>query len=337
MAKFTMQDLADQVGVSRITVWKALTGRPGVSDAKRRLVHQKAAELGYHIQQDQQSDESKNYTFALAVSRPESSHFWMSIIHYVAKELSKHNINLMYTYIPSSYHDGYHLPSILSSDQVDGCIVLNIYDEKLLNMLAENHLPTIFLDTVPSLKPDKLKSDLVLIDGRSQLSEITKRLLENGNKKLGFIGDVNYAQTNMERYAGFLDAHEQMKMKVNSSLCLTGHLSLQSHYEEISAFLNSLPELPDAFVCASDFIANFISCYIHETQRPIPPHFILTGFDNSSEYSFVADTITTVHVDTASIGRQLARKMIFRADYPDSPTEVSYISTKILWRGPLLK
>ncbi|MBQ4076042.1 MAG: LacI family DNA-binding transcriptional regulator [Clostridia bacterium] len=335
MSKMTMQDLADAVGVSRITVWKALTGRPGVSEAKRRLVQQKAAELGYHASPESFSEQEKSYTFALAVSRPESSNFWMSIIHYIAKELSKYNINLLYTYIPSAYHEGYHLPSTLFSEHVDGCIVLNIYDETLLRMLAETPIPTVFLDTVPQLMPDKLKGDLVLIDGRSQLMEITKRLLELGYRKLGFIGDVDYAQTNAERYHGFLDAHKQIGIKASSSLSLTGSLSLQSHYEEISAFLDSLPVLPDGFVCASDFIANFISRYLHETNRPVPERFILTGFDNNSEYSFVANSITTVQVDTASLGRQLARKMIFRADYPDAPTEVSYIRTDILWRGEL--
>ena len=36
MSKVTMQDLADALQVSRITVWKALTNRPGVSDKLRR-------------------------------------------------------------------------------------------------------------------------------------------------------------------------------------------------------------------------------------------------------------------------------------------------------------
>ena len=47
MAKATMQDIADALNTSRITVWKALNNRPGVSAALRAEIQRKAQELGY--------------------------------------------------------------------------------------------------------------------------------------------------------------------------------------------------------------------------------------------------------------------------------------------------
>ena len=47
MSKPTMQGIADALSVSRITVWKALSNRPGVSDSMRAQIHQKATEMGY--------------------------------------------------------------------------------------------------------------------------------------------------------------------------------------------------------------------------------------------------------------------------------------------------
>ena len=38
MLKSTMQDLADAVGVSRITVWKALNDREGVSPRTKKRI-----------------------------------------------------------------------------------------------------------------------------------------------------------------------------------------------------------------------------------------------------------------------------------------------------------
>ena len=49
MSKPTMQDIADALSVSRITVWKALSNRPGVSDSMRAQIHQKATEMGYRL------------------------------------------------------------------------------------------------------------------------------------------------------------------------------------------------------------------------------------------------------------------------------------------------
>ena len=42
MSKVTMQDIADAVSLSRITVWKALSNRPGVSEELRRQIQHTA-------------------------------------------------------------------------------------------------------------------------------------------------------------------------------------------------------------------------------------------------------------------------------------------------------
>ena len=47
MSKVTMQDIADELGISRVTVWKVFNNHSGVSEAIRESVLQKAKELGY--------------------------------------------------------------------------------------------------------------------------------------------------------------------------------------------------------------------------------------------------------------------------------------------------
>lgn len=333
MSKVTMQDLAEAVGVSRITVWKALSNRAGVSDELRARIHQAAEEMGYGSAAN--AARAMERTVSVVVSRPESSAFWMQIIHPIAKELARHRINLMYTYMPSVYTDGYILPGSLSAENIAGFIVLNIYDEKLLRLLAAQPMPKVFLDTVPAVKPDELGGDLIIIDGRSRECEITRRILESGRHRLGFIGDVNYAQSNLERYEGFADAHRALGIDPDPTLCMTGPISLRRHYEEISAFLDSLDSLPDGFVCPSDFIAHFVNRYFAETGRAMPDGFVLTGFDNNTEYADVAESITTVEVDTSMLGKRLAWKLMFRVEHPAAPTEVCHVATNVLYRGPL--
>lgn len=334
MAKATMQQLADAVGVSRITVWKALNDRSGVSSEMRSRILQKAAEMGVGVLHSDHAA-APTRTFSVVVARPESSLFWMQIIHHIAKELAHRHINMMYTYVPTTLPEDYALPDSLDPSRVDGFIVLNVYDERLLRMLAAHPLPKVFLDTAPTVSAEQLSGDLVIIEGRSQLARITRRLIECGHRRLGFIGDIYNAQTNLDRYEGFCDGLHACGLEQDPSLCLTGPISLRYHYEEISAFLDGLSEMPDAIVCPSDFIANFIARYLSETGRAVPEGFTLTGFDNSSEYPAVAGKITTVRVETSAIGKRLAQKLIFRADYPATPTEVCYESTSIIYRGIL--
>lgn len=333
-----MQDLADRAGVSRITVWKVLNNRPGVSDAVRDKVCRAAIECGIPLRDVPVSEPAKKKrVFAVAVARPESSTFWMQIIHHLAQELGRFGAGLMYVYMPAAYQNGFVLPASLSPEELAAFLVLNVYDATLLRMLSDSQLPKVFLDTVPEFPANALKGDLVLLEGRVRTREITKSLLASGRVHLGFVGDVNYSQTNCDRYKGFIDAHREMGRAMDPNMSHTERLGLRTHYEEIYQFLDKLPALPDGFVCASDFIASFVRRYFEETGRQTSDRFIITGFDDSREYPNVSGKITTVNVATEELGKMLARKLMYRADYPAAPFEVSYVATQILYRGALEK
>ncbi len=338
MSKPTMQDIANQLSTSRITVWKALNNRPGVSENLRRQIQQTAAEMGYsHSSAGEAatSDVARSRNVAVAVCRPESSAFWMQIIHQIAKDLALSGVNLIYTYLPANYKEGYTLPPTLTDGTVEGVIVLNTYSLPVLQLLTELPIPKVYLDTAPTMPPDRLHGDLLIIEGRRLTREITGRLLDTGRSRLGFIGDIGYAQTNADRYQGFLDAHTQRGLTPSPAFTLTGPFGLRTHFEEISYFLDGLAMMPDAFVCVSDYIAHFVQRYFDEHAIDPEDRILLTGFDNNNEYLNVAEKITTVDVRPRTIGARLAAKLLFSISHPDATHEVSYVNSQILYRTPL--
>lgn len=203
MSKVTMQDIADALGISRVTVWKVFNNHTGVSPALRDRILDKAKELGYSKSSVELVSHDDEKTVSLIVSRPDSSTFWTNIIHRMAQELSHYNVNLMYTYMPSTYTEGFTMPSILTSDIIHGAIILNVYDAKLITLINELNIPKVFLDTVPQINNRLLRGDLLLLEGYSTLYQITASVLARGLKKIGFIGDINYAKTNLERIRAF--------------------------------------------------------------------------------------------------------------------------------------
>ena len=140
MKKVTLQEIAKSLNISRTTVWKVFSGHDGVSDALRDRVLTRARELGYQFPEriagGTTPEISSSTSIALAVCRPETSIFWMKIIHQVAKELSFLNANLVYTYLPSTVDGDYTLPASLTNGSTQGMIVMNVYDEQLVRLLA---------------------------------------------------------------------------------------------------------------------------------------------------------------------------------------------------------
>lgn len=342
MRKITMQDVADALNISRVTVWKVLNNQPGVSDVLSNQILSKAREMGYFKQgqptgsvnvsnSDAEAPQDSRMTISVVVSRPESSVFWMNIIHQIAKELDKSNVSMMYTYLPSKMSPSYTLPSTLTNGSIQGMVVLNVYDYDLLCALNNLKIPKIFLDMVSTISRDTLTGDLFLIEGKSNISKITNEIIRRGRTEIGFIGDTEYAQTNKDRYEGFLEAMEQNHIKVNPEICLTGNIGIYTYREEINSFLAGLKKMPQAFVCVSDFVAHFVLQYLNDNNIRIPEDVAISGFDGSTEYPGIADYLTTVQVQTRSLGIRLAKQLLYRMEYPANPIEITYINSNIIY------
>lgn len=332
MEKVTMKDIADALNISRVTVSKAFNNQAGVSDSLRDLIFEKARELGYAklpYQVLEQPPEEQR-TVSLIVSRPDSALFWTNIIHRMAQELSSYNINLLYTYVPSSYTKSFNLPPILFTGNIDGIVVLNVYDPKILEMVNELSIPKVFLDTIPSLPNRQLNGDLLLIEGFCTESDITDSLIRDGHTDIGFLGDINYALTNLERYRGYCASMEKHELAIRPEHCLTGSIDIYSYGKELNVFLDNLKSWPSAFVCASDFVAHFVQSYIDNNSQRLPHPVAITGFDNTGEYTNVAGRITTANVPTGLLGKRLALQLMFRSEHPEAPHELTFISPSVI-------
>lgn len=336
MNKVTMQDIADALGISRVTVWKVFNNYANVSAALRESVLAKAKEMGYTkgISELEQTEAERNVS--VIVSRPNSAIFWTNIIHRLAQELYLHNINLMYTYMPSKYSEKYKMPPALQGNAIQGAIVLNIYDTKLMEQINQLKIPKVFLDIVPEFDRSKLNGDLLLLEGYHSIYHITESVVKKGKREIGFIGDIQYAKTNLDRYKGFCQCMKDYGLTVRREICMTGKIGIFSYDKEISGFLDSLEKFPEAFVCASDYIAHFLQLYLSEHPERIPQGIVVTGYDGSSEYANVDGLITTADVKTGLLGKRLAMQIIYRMEHEDAPYELTFIEPSIIYRDSVL-
>lgn len=87
--------------------------------------------------------------------------------------------------------------------------------------------------------------------------------------------------------------------------------------------------MPDAFICVSDYVAQFVAMYVSKYPERFIKPIILTGFDGNKEYVNVADKITTANVNTRQLGRRLALQILYRMDYPNAPRETIYTHPEI--------
>lgn len=335
MKKATLQEIASSLGVSRTTVWKVFSGQEGVSGNLREKILAKARELDYKFPEELDRNavpEKKDVNIAVAVCRPETSIFWMNIIHQIAKEFSFHDVNLVYTYLPSVIEGDYTLPSQLLGGSIHGIIVMNVYNERLIRLLSRADTPKVFLDTATAIDPSSLNGDLLLMESGVSTARITEHLIKQGRKTFGFIGDINYAKSNYERYEGFTKTLERFGLALSKECMLTGSIGAFTYKEEIDAFLDTLPAMPEAFVCVSDYVACILMQLLLKRGFRIPEDVAVSGFDGNME-SPLAEELTTVQVFNKDIGNRLASQILYRIQHPDSQFETTYISSQVIFRA----
>ena len=137
------------LGISRTTVWKVFSGQKGVSDNLRRKILTTAQEMDTNFRNALLFSLPKRLLRLRSILRLLSAGrnppiFWMNIIHQIAKELSFHNVNLVYTYLPSSIDEDYTLPASLVNGNTHGIIVLNVYNYQLIRLCQRLLSPRFF-------------------------------------------------------------------------------------------------------------------------------------------------------------------------------------------------
>ncbi len=340
MGKLTLQEIARQLNVSRITVSKVINNKPGVSEETRRKVIQKLIASEYKwinaacsLPDELKEEEEVKYIAVVAVA-PEFSEFWLKIIKAVSDALADSGYECIHSFLSRDEENRFILPKIINAKQISGLIAVNVYDDAIIQELCQTEIPAVFLDVTPNAFLQSLKGDLILLEGTRSIAEITGHILKKGRREIGFIGDTTYSQTILERWGGFCSAMTLNGLAVNEKFCCTEGFSGHFYYaEEIERALDGLEILPEAIVCANDFIAFMVIDYLHRRGLKVPEDVAVSGYDDIREKITAQSSLTTVAIDTGLLGKRLVRQLVTRIDDPSMPYEIIYIKSNAVFRS----
>lgn len=148
--KVTVQDIADALGVSICTVNKALSGKPKVSEARRKQIQEKAREMGFEVDSLAQAMARNPITIGVFISATHSDMYYNILKQGMEEEfkrLEKYKIYPVY-YVVSNQDSGNSVQSVIAwieEHNVEAiCFCPNIYNTKLLESIIEYGIP-VFL------------------------------------------------------------------------------------------------------------------------------------------------------------------------------------------------
>lgn len=312
--RVTMQDVADILGVSKVTVSKALRDNKDISDSMRAKVKETAAQIGY-IYNAPGNISKGNMTYSIGVVTSEryfgiDDLFYIELYKLLSGYIEKIHYTVMFNIIDAESENNFSFPNMISERKVDGIIVLGQFSKEYLSRLLEFKIPTVFLD----FYYDRFVVDSVNTDNFFAAYEITNMLIERGHRKIAYVGNLNVSSSIQDRYLGYYKSILEYRLPVRSDWLISDRTD-DSKWIDIV-----LPdEMPTAFVCSCDKTARKLINTLQEKGYEVPGDCSVVGFNDSCHAVNCEPHITTVRINIEEMA-EMAVKIITKKINDESVT-----------------
>lgn len=325
--EITMRDLAEKLGVSTVTVSKALNDKEGVSDELKQKIKQLADEMGYRMNNLAKSmKEGRSYNIGVIIPERfavEVQSFYFRFYQQITTMLDPFHYSGILHILSEEDEAQDVLPRIYYEKKVDGFILLGQIHSNYVEHMMQTGVPIIFLD----FYDQHTEIDAVVMDNFFASYELTNYLIEMGHRELGFVGNIYSTSSIQDRYLGFYKSLLENHLQLNPAFVL-------SDRDERGLLIDvELPErLPTALVCNCDRVAFRIMAQLRKAGYAVPEDITVVGFDNDI-YSTITDPqLTTVEVDVVEMSRVAVQGMIGKLQDPEKQIGRVQIKGKMVYR-----
>ena len=301
----TMQDIADKLNVSKVTVSKALGDKDGVGDELKSQIKQLALEMGYRINTAAQafrSGLSKNIGVLIAQRfTGEPSSYYTSLYQKLSMSLSEKGYSSILQILKENDEENLVLPSMYNEQKIDGLIVIGQLHSRYIDKVASIDIPIVFTD----FYDEHQDIDSVVTDNFFAAYTITNYIINNGHKKIAYIGSVSATSSMMDRYLGYIKSLIEHSISLREDYLIEDR---DSHGKVIDCVFPE--DMPTAFVCNCDQVAYKVVQKLQVLGYRVPEDISVVGFDNDIHARLCKPMITTIDVNSDDIARVSADLII---------------------------
>ncbi|MFE2045863.1 LacI family DNA-binding transcriptional regulator [Streptomyces sp. NPDC059477] len=314
-----MTEVAAQAGVSVTTVSHVLSGRRPVAERTRAKVLKVIEELGYQPNSLAQGLRLRR-TMTVGLLVPDLTNpFYPMVLRGLDDIL-----------VPAGYHtlvcntDGIREQETaflkeMATRRVDG-VVIAPFQLTRKDLLAQRRtMPLVRLGSGPL---DADLGDLVRSDDEGGMAQAVRYLLEQGRRRVAYIGGPWHNGPSDVRENGFRRALAETGRTVDEDLVIRGGFTRDAGREAAELLLDRA-DRPDAIACANDLIAIGVLDTARKLRLTVPGALAVTGYDDIDAASLVTPALTTVVNPAREVGRACGQALLRRltADDDDNLSE----------------
>ena len=296
----TLSDIAGEVGVSIMTVSRALADRPGVAvDTKQRIMDV-AKRLGYTVAPGNRTALRTAPTVGILVNNI-GSEYINEIIDGISNilDVASYDIVIYNPYRLRRTPDDYIFE--VSQRPMDGMLIAaaNILQSiDYIEQVSQQRFPIVFIDQ----KVSGTSIPYVTASNWQGAFDAMRYLEQLGHRRVGFVAGPLTESPSSERLAGYRDALTQHNIPYDEQLVCYGDFTRQSGFLSGQSLL-SMPQPPTAIFASNDPMAFGVMKAIQHAGKRIPEDISVLGFDDIASSADANPPLTTVRQPLREMGR----------------------------------
>ena len=301
----TIADIAEELGVSKTTVSRAISGKGRIGEATRQKVLQYIEEHDYKPNVIAQGL-AKSCTFNLGVVMPEDyctadAPFFVNCLSGLHETAAAKGYDILVTICNNE--DMSNLDRMISNRKVDGIVLMRTFvEDRAIQMLKSRGVPFVVVGS--SLEEDVIEIDQ---DNEGGCRELTSILLMKKLEHIALIGgNENYTVT-QKRLHGYLEAFEDMGKVPQKELV---HMNCESASSIELAVDAVLQNGADCILCMDDNICMTVLNRLKKEGISVPKRMKVASFFNSTILEHNVPSITSLSFDVRNLGRQACETLI---------------------------
>lgn len=325
-----MKDIAQSLGVSLMTVSKALRSHSDISEATRQRVLKRMRELNYQPNWIARSMVTGR-TFLVGLVIPDLMH---SFFAEVAMGVSRKLRPLGYQVVMANTEEDAEVErrdlQVLAARKLDGLIIASAQRHRDLEMfkaLERSGTPYVLIDRMVA----GLDANYVGVKDEAVGVIATEHLIAQGAKRIAHIRGPAVS-TGRARMRGYRQALARRKLKVRADYIVSGEWGDRGGYQAMLQLLEANPR-PDAVFCYNDRVAAGAIQAVLEAGLRVPEDIAIIGAGNVHFSDLLRVPLSTVDQSSCLIGERAAEILAenMEAKKPLKPKHV-VIAPKLIVR-----
>lgn len=305
----TIGDIAQELGVSKTTVSRAISGKGRIGDKTRKRVLEYIEERHYSPNVVAKGL-AQNKTFNLGMVLPGDYHivelpFFQKCMMGISRVASARGYDVLISMVTAGQIT--QLERAVINRKIDGAILTRtLAEDAPMQYLKASGVPFVAIGSTDDTQVIQIDND-----HRSACRELTDSLLDRGIRKLALIGGSEDYIVTKNRLRGFEDAFagriawdgtRQMFLNVDDS-------------REVDGIVEKLlTEKVECIISMDDYLCGCVLSSLQQRQVTVPKQVQVVSFYDSSMLANSLPAVTSIRFDVEELGTKACELLLRMLD-----------------------